>query len=68
MIKVPGSDTEPEDVEIIDHRGYHVHLRRAGGEWTAYVIWPRERPATIAAGSREDAIAGAQELIDERLS
>lgn len=68
MIKVPGSDTEPDEVEIVDHRGYNVHIRRAAGEWTAYVFWPRDRPTIIAAGSREDAITGAKELIDERLS
>ncbi len=68
MIKVPGSDTEPEEVEIIDHRGIQVHLRRAGEEWAAYVNWPRERPTIVAAGTREDALAGAKELIDERPS
>lgn len=68
MSKVPGSGSEPDEVEVIEHRGYEVPLRQAGSEWAAYIRCPKERPTIVAAGTREDAVHGAKELIDERLS
>jgi hypothetical protein len=68
MTKVSESESQPEEVETIEHRRHQVHVRRAGSEWAAYVIWSRERPTIAAAGTREDVIRGAKELIDERLS
>jgi hypothetical protein len=67
MTKVPGSGSEPDEVEILSYRGYQLRISRAGADWLAWAALPGERPTLIAASDREAVIDKAQRWIDRRL-
>jgi hypothetical protein len=67
MSKVPGSGSEPDEVEIIGYRGYQLCVQSAPGEW-AVVIRGDGQSMLIVDTHREDAIARAQVWVDHQLA
>jgi len=63
---VPGSGSEPDEVEILLHRVYQLRISRAGTDWLAWVALPGERPTLIAASDREAVIDKAERWIDDQ--
>ena len=66
MTKVPGSGSEPDEVEILSYRGYQLRISLAGTDWIAWVARSGERPTLMAASDRECVIDKAQRWIDDQ--
>ncbi|ANY82736.1 hypothetical protein BB934_31265 (plasmid) [Microvirga ossetica] len=54
--------------EVLEHRGYQIHLSPGGLEWMACVALSKQRPILIMALDREAALAKAREWIDRPLA
>ncbi len=56
------------EAEVLEHRGYRIHLSPSHLEWVAFVTPPKQRPTLIMALDRDAAIAKAYEWIDRQLA
>ncbi|KAB0267862.1 hypothetical protein [Microvirga brassicacearum] len=52
-------------VELVEHQGHKIRLRRTAADWIAFVARRRERPVVILASDREALLAKAFTWIDQ---
>ena len=57
-----------QDPDLVEHKGYQIHLSPSGLDWLAFVALPKQRPTLIMAPDREAALVKAYEWIEAQLA
>ena len=63
-MKVPGSRSEPDDVEVLEYRAYRLKVQKVSDGWVSSIARHGDRPTIILDPCRDDAIARARECVD----